>query len=359
MGTSEIHNLIALPETTSEIRFLLQEFVKEFESQNSIAWNKEVKATNKKYHCHELLKKGVGEISQSYNKKSDELSGEELVCLFNYYYFPILFESSFLIYKEIWDNTFANTFLSNNALIFADIGSGTLPVSLAFSEVFKKNKSEDSAWKEEHITEFPMISYYFSEDSSYLNAYGRELISNYCGRCTDMEDEINLASRIFPPLFNVIFPRSHPMCLDNFTFGYNRQSLKIELDEVIYKYNDNTRQIEGNSFVWFSAPIFIDSFYSNKCFILNLNYLRSESVFNYEKKIKEIKELLLIYKTHNIAIIFQNNGNSELHNKWEDFKAGIEINSIKTGDFRLSCNENIKISYEVLFRSKYERYNYY
>jgi hypothetical protein len=358
METSEIHNLIALPETTSEIRFLLQEFVKEFESQNSKAWNKEVKETNKKYHCHELLKKGIGEISQSYYRKEDELTGEELVCLYNYYYFPILFESSFLIYKELWDNTFANAFISNNSLIFADIGSGTLPVSLAYSEVFKKNKSEHSVWNEEHITEFPMISFYFTEYSGYLNEYGRELISNYCGRCLDFEWEIDSSSRIYPPLFNIIFPRNHPLCLDNFTFGYNRQSIKNELDNVTYKYNENTHHIEGNSSVWFSAPIFIDSFHANKSFIVNLNYLRSESVFNFEKKINEINELLLIYRTHNIAIIFQNNGNVELQNKWDIFKSGIAINSIKTGVVRLSCNENIEISYEVLVRSKYERYNY-
>jgi hypothetical protein len=42
METSEIHNLIALPETPSGIRELLKEFVKEFEAQNSIAWKKEV-----------------------------------------------------------------------------------------------------------------------------------------------------------------------------------------------------------------------------------------------------------------------------------------------------------------------------
>ena len=358
MGKYEIHNLIELPETPSGIRALLEEFVKEFESQNSIAWNKEVIATDKKYHCHTILKKGMGEISQSYDKKEDELSGDELTCLYNYYYFPILFESTFLIYKEIWDNAFSNAFLNNNALIFADIGRSSLPVSLAFSEVFKFNKPHDSIWNEGHIMEFPLISYFLSENSRYLEDFSHEIISNYCLRCLESQEEIDHSSGIFPPLFNIIFPGNHPMCLDNFTFGYNRHSLKIELDEVTNKYIDVTRYIEGNSFIWFSSPVFIDSFSTNKSFLININYLRSVSAFNFEKKINEINELLLIYKTHNIAIIYQNNGNLELESKWQMFKSNIAMNSIKKGAVKLNCNKNIEISYEILFRSKFERYNY-
>ena len=99
MGNDSIFSLLKKLDTPNQIKKLLIQFIEDFDSQESNAWNREVKQTDAKYHCDILLSNGRLDISSKWNKNEHELSGNELICIFNYYYFPILFESSFFIYQ--------------------------------------------------------------------------------------------------------------------------------------------------------------------------------------------------------------------------------------------------------------------
>ena len=357
MGTSEIHNLIALPETTSEIRFLLQEFVKEFESQNSIAWNKKVKATNKKYHCHELLKKGLGEISQSYNKKSDELSGEELVCLFNYYYFPILFESSFEIFSRIWDSKFEHRFISNNALVFIDIGCRTFPSSLAFSQIYNQKIQNQSIWGANSTEpfEFNINSYVFIDESPYISSY----IDNYFSEHFSAREYRNHWTFNISPLdifptgiqpVTDVFHVADRMIFDNGLLIDSFHLLKIK-EKYFARAFDLLESIDSG----FPFHNLVDSFNHNKSVIININYLGSVHFFDVEEITFAIKRLISTNDKTNFAIIFQNNGNLDLQLKWEELKENLGVRSVSEGQIKLAISPLIKINYEILFRSNIEK----
>ena len=373
MERTEIHNLINSPNTPLAIKELLKKFITEFDNQNSSAWCLNVLSKDKKHHCYSLLNKGSGVISQAHNKSDKELSKDELICLYNYYYFPILFESTYLIYSELWDGTFEVAFASDNALVFMDFGSSTLPVSLAFSEVFKNNKPttfweapedlnpiKSSIWKEQNLSDFPIVSYFFRD--SDFNYYAEDFIK-HIDRSADWDMYFNIletgVSDLFPPLFNVVYPRNSSWFLDNFTFSYGRHKLNIELGDISFNYINNVKKIQENSWIYYTPEPFQELFNQNKSIILNINYFRSLSNFNFEKMIEEVNDILKENKRNNVAILFQNNGNEELQNKWDIFKSGVSMKSIKSGVINLTCNTKIQISYEVLFRSKYERYNYY
>ena len=356
MERTEIHNLIALPETPSGIRFLLIEFVKEFESQNSIAWNKEVKATNKKYHCHELLKKGLGEICQSYNKKSDELSGEELVCLFNYYYFPILFESSFQIYSRIWDAKFEHRFISNNALIFIDLGCGSFPSSLAFSELYKQKIQNQSMWGANSTErfEFNINSYVFIYESPYFSSYIENYFSEnfsareYRNHWTFNISPLDIFSTGVQPLTDV-FHVTDRMIFDNGLLIDSFHLLKIK-EKYFAKAFDLLETLDSG----YPFHNLVDSFNHNKSVIININYLGSVHFFDVEEITAAIKRLMSANDKFNFAIIFQNNGNLDLQIKWEELKGNLGIRSVSEGQIKLAISPLIKINYEILFRSNIE-----
>lgn len=373
MERTEIHILIDSPSTPLAMKELLKKFIAEFDNQNSNAWCLNVLSKDKKYHCYSLLNRGLGVTSETYNKSDEELSKDELICLYNYYYFPILFESTYLIYSELWDVTFETAFASDNALIFMDFGSSTLPVSLAFSEVFKNNKPttfweapedlnpiKSSIWKEQNLSDFPIVSYFFRD--SDFNYYAEDFIK-HLDRSADWDMYFNIletgVSDLFPPLFNVVYPRNSSWFLDNFTFSYGRHKLNIELGDISFNYINNVKKVQENSWIYYTPEPFQELFNQNKSIILNINYLRSLSNFDFEKMIEEVNDILKENKRNNVAILFQNNGNEELQNKWDIFKSSVAMKSIKSGVINLTCNTKIQISYEVLFRSKYERYNYY
>jgi hypothetical protein len=108
-------------------------------------------------------------------------------------------------------------------------------------------------------------------------------------------------------------------------------------------------------------PLFelMEKFEKNKCFIINFNYIYPNRVFNSDDIYLFLSRLFVEYRQADFAIFFQNNGNQELQNEWDVLKSRIALKSIKTGFVNLSCNVKIQISYEVLFRSKFERLEFH
>ncbi len=364
MERTEIHNLIALPETPSGIRFLLIEFVKEFESQNSIAWNKEVKATNKKYHCHTLLKKGIGKIIFNKGFTEEKLSRDEISCLFNYYYFPIVFDSAYLIFNTIWDRRFEDFFINNNALIFIDLGADLIASSIAFGQIYKDKLHNNSIWDKSDVEKYYFNSYVLINESNLCNNRQKLTVLNR-GTLDCQHPDSGFEYEIFNLINNPIWPSHEFIISDIFmdgqvsnfsngtkSFDFNYYELKIKLFNKLTFINEN---YDG------TLPTFqlIEKFDNNKCFLININFIETSRIFDNDNIYLFFKRLFVEYKQTDFAIIFQNNGNEELQNKWDIFKSSVAMKSIKSGVIKLTCNSKIHISYEVLFRSKYERYNYY
>jgi hypothetical protein len=126
---SKINANIYDNETPEAVRSLLQEFVKEFENRNSDIWIREVKNRDSKHHRETLLKRG----GCDFDNPTHELTSDELICLYNYYYFPMHFQSSYWLYNLLFKGGLDKIFISNLAPVFIDYGCGTLSSSIAFS----------------------------------------------------------------------------------------------------------------------------------------------------------------------------------------------------------------------------------
>jgi hypothetical protein len=360
----EIQNLVASSITPLGIKEFLRKIIVEFESQNSTAWNKEVKATNKKYHCQKILKKGIEEIIFKDNFTEEKLTRQEISCLLNYYYFPILFESSSLIFSTIWDRRFEELFVNNNALIFINLGPDLIASSIAFGQIYKDKLKVDSMWDRSNMKRYYFNSYIFiSEAHLSKNRQNLAVLNSETLDCQNPDsqfeyDMFNLVNEpIWPSheyIISDIFMDGKISNLSNGSklFDFRFFDLKMKLFKKLTFINEN---YDGE------LPLFelIEKFDKNKCFIVNVNFLCANRVFNSDNIYLFLSRLFVEYHQANFAIVFQNNGNQELQNEWDVLKSRVSMESIKTGFVSLSCNEKIQISYEVLFSSKYERLNFH
>ena len=79
---SFINKFIEDTDTPEPVKHLFRHFVSEFENQDSIDWNKQIKQTTSEFHRKTLLKQGRCE----FDKPPLNLTSEELIVLYNYYY---------------------------------------------------------------------------------------------------------------------------------------------------------------------------------------------------------------------------------------------------------------------------------
>jgi hypothetical protein len=99
---------------------LLKSFDYDFNNQSSTNWLKEVINTDNEYHRKVLLKQG----RCNFDTPPNGLTSEELICLYNYYYFGMHFQSSFWLFNHIWNSGFAVMFIINRDPIFIAIFEG-------------------------------------------------------------------------------------------------------------------------------------------------------------------------------------------------------------------------------------------
>ena len=123
---SFIHKFIEDKNTSEQVKQLFNQFIYDFEKQNSIAWDKEVKQKNSDYHRKTILKQGRCD----FDKPPLNLTSEELIVLYNYYYFPMHFQSSYEIYSKLFEE---QEEFQNQTFFFHDFGCGTLSCTLAFA----------------------------------------------------------------------------------------------------------------------------------------------------------------------------------------------------------------------------------
>ena len=132
-----INDLVTDNSIPREHRKLYLYFIKLFNKQNSEVWNKKIKSTTVDYHVKVILNNGKCNF---YNPPYN-LTSIELKILYNYYFFPFYFKSSYDIYCKILSDKdeFKNNFIFHDFL--CNTLANTLAFACALSSLHKKNEN--------------------------------------------------------------------------------------------------------------------------------------------------------------------------------------------------------------------------
>lgn len=134
-----IHKFIEDKEIHEPVQWLFRRFVSEYNEQNSVAWNKHVKQNTDEYHRKTLLKQGRCD----FDKPPYNLTSAELIVLYNYYYFPMHFQSSYEIFNRLFEE---QEEFQNQTFFFHDFGCGTLSSTMAFALAMKSDVSQNKEY---------------------------------------------------------------------------------------------------------------------------------------------------------------------------------------------------------------------
>lgn len=347
---SNIHKFIEDESTPDPIKWLFRRFVSEFESQNSSAWHEQVKSTSSEYHRKTLLKQG----RCNFDTPKHKLTSKELIILYNYYYFPMHYQSSFEIFSTFFTQYFKS---NNNTFFFHDYGCGTLSSTMAFGACVQNILYY-------HMTEGELIG---NNEINYLRPIGHEYSHNHF-------DVLNHMSYI-KETYSFPYIEKHELGkirnaggiqyfdLPNFINGYYLFDISSEiinyLDEFLQEncyaepnqnYFYNTAACTDGHFYFpniadkffcscnqfFGEPLAFMSFCINQKktprevnVIVNFSYvLASESV-----NTENIKALIVEYQKTgcNLIIVNQNPDLDTLNHKWEELKKGLNYKSVVKG----------------------------
>jgi len=359
MKQEYIYKLLNEADTPVQIRNLLTEFVRDFEMQNSIAWNREVKQTDVNYHCENILLAGRVDFTSKYNKNKHELSNSELICLFNYYYFPILLEGSYFLFGKIWDSNFEHYFTKNNSLIFIDLGCSTLPSSLAFSQVYDRFKCNNSIWKARDLRdEYHINSYVFFDNSIGSTGYIKDFIDKHTG----MElESAKTTSTFFNHTVEPFYSTNYCPCTDIFLEGDIHSytggnfNIKVPIIELFEKYTSKSFQLRNDMDRYFPFSKYILKYSQNLSFLLNISELRFSSSFDVNALVENVNQIIKEYPNVNLAIIYQSFDDAKRDEKWEDLKSAINFKIITKGEFSLPLDKSKSVRFEILLRTQYEQ----
>ncbi len=356
MEPTNIFKLIDKIDTPLHIKNLLIEFARNFDLQESLVWKREVIQTDSDYHCNILLARGRVDLSLTSDENEHELSSAELICLFNYYYFPILFESSYFIFRKIWDSNFEHYFTNDNCLVFIDLGCSTLPSSLAFAETFNHFKCKDSIWKNrEYKDDYSINSYIFFDESRVGLGYTNDFVNNHSGSELYVENE---SSVFFNHTSEPVYRTHYCPCTDIFIDGvvhkYNDGSFKINIPfiETFEKYILKSFELRNHMDKFFPCQRYISKFSEFISIIFNLTELRFTSFFDVENLIEKVNQILQEYPSANLAIVYQSDAEISDEN-WDLFKSKIHLKSILRDEFRLIIDESLKVKYEILLTTRF------
>jgi len=321
---SKIHAHINDTETPEAVRNLMQEFVKDFESRSSDVWIREVKNRDSEHHRKTLLKQGRCD----FDKPTHGLTSEELICLYNYYYFPMHFQSSYWLFEHFYNIGLAQHFINNCNPIFIDFGCGTLSSSIAFSAVRRKFEKNDIFRESNYFFDTPTSFILFDISSKLVAEINKAINYKYYGSLTD----------------NAIW--TYYDTFDTTAYAY---SIKWSISNLINNKRRWLYSAENESFYYYTDLKHIE--YS---LILNFSYLFASISLNVNELIKFINEIILKHNNNNIVVFFQNPDLDELNTKWEEFKEKVPLSSIAKGVAPIKHYGNSKVRYEVLFKSKFD-----
>lgn len=346
---SIIHKFIEDKSTPEPEKWLFRRFVSEFDEQNSIAWNEHVKSRDSEYHRKTLLKQGRCD----FDKPKHNLTGKELIVLYNYYYFPMHYQSSYEIFSIFFKKYFDS---KSNIFFFHDYGCGTLSSTMAFGCCLQK-------FIYGYMTESELISN--NEKIDYLRPILYEYTYNHIDllnhllyfKATDTfgcieTHEIGLIRNAGEIQYFDLPP---------FVNGYNLFDISKEIQSFLDDFLQENFYAEPNQNYFlntasctdghFYFPNVADKFYVGdfgtepitfKSFcnhqkistnevnvIINFSYVLASESINIEK----IKALIEEYQKTgcNLIIVNQNPDLDILNSKWEELKKLLNYKSIIKG----------------------------
>jgi hypothetical protein len=392
----KIHSHINDIETPSIVKGLLQGFVYSFENQRSEIWVREVKNKDAEYHRKVLLKQGRCD----FDIPTNGLSSEELICLYNYYYFAMHFQSSYWLFNHIWNSGFAVMFIINKNPIFIDLGCGTLASSIAFAQtisqqvninMFKENpmlfnteirinqafRLPDTRYNfseqeliaidnREHHSVFSSFYHLSQQGATYLFADISIKILDFIYAFISEQKFITGERNLFTTSGimtkniwkTVLIEDGH--WTNNFLFdtfhifnGLNHKEYKpLYYDEIkdYIEYYKSGWKNEPNKKPKELSTIVKNNL--NNPIIINCSYLFASNSINIDE-VAEFVNNIVESHNENICLIYQNPDTEALNRNWQQFKLKVSLKSIAKGVAPIKFYGSSKVRFEVLFKSKF------
>lgn len=310
---SHIHKFIEDKDLSKAVRNLFRDFVNEFDSQSSLQWEEHVTTKKDIYHRKRILSQG----RCNFDKPPFNLSQEELRVLYNYYYFPMHFQSSYSIYSRFFEENLQIK-PNDKTFFFHDYGCGTLSSTIAFSKAYiDKNQS-----KRRRINPIDWLNYvcnFQGEDYTVKKVHEFENTGGALGFSVSQNINGFWLQDISQSVIEYNVKKQHPTKrLDFFNCGivYDEEfGNKIITDKF---YFGNFELITPyQSFLNFSRKK-----NSEICIILNFSYVLASSSIN----IKKIIHLISLYLDtgSNLLVVNQNPNTNYLNLKWEEIKTEVK-----------------------------------
>lgn len=368
---SSIHKFIESKETTEAVKTLFKRFFDEFEKQNSTAWNEQVTKQTPLFHRKKLLKQGQCD----FDNPPLNLTTEELIILYNYYYFPMHYQSSYDIYDKLFSECDA---FKNKTLFFQDYGCGTLSSTMAFSACFQKYKSREIEDNNELFYSYPSTEIKSLNEFKYNEIDVCNHLHFYVAdKFTSVESGgelgiIRNAQKIFrfdlPDLINGYFLFDKSNNLTKYLTEFLKENFYVE---PYCDYFFNMASCTDGHF-YFSSPadkfyignfVGIDPFKSfcqsqqksakDVTVILNFSYVFASESIDIDKLVSTIDE----YQKSGcqLIIVNQNPDIDAFNEKWEILKKRIKYIQYKQGVLPIKFfPKNSKSRFEVIYPITYE-----
>lgn len=357
---NRIKKLITETVIPKVIKDLMQGFVYEFNDQDSEAWYDEVSETSSDYHCKELLKSGNCDFD---NPSGTALTSGELMSLYNYYYFPIEFQSSYWLYNYLFKNGAKENVINKSFPIFIDINCKTgasfhafnllyfeISDNLENSKLFKRQNIElkrilnlaiDNSIRviRKHakdyypgssnllylIEKYTLFEYGFIQIDSGGDGYWTNQLNTYTQIClNDISQTIN-------------------------DFIENKGCLTEGKSEYPCWRDDNNEYIRSDNK---ALSYFVEKF--EYPIIINLSYIFSQFKIDLQELLNFIIKLVLKFNNSDIIIIYQGIDFKNNNDLWDYLKAGLPLMSIYNGIAPFKAIGAKKIKFEVLYKSKFD-----
>ena len=362
---SYIHKFIEDKEIHEPVQWLFRRFVSEYNDQNSVAWNKHVKQNTDEYHRKTLLKQGRCD----FDKPPYNLTSAELIVLYNYYYFPMHFQSSYEIYNSIFEQ---HLDLENKTVFFHDYGCGTLSSTMAFGASFQKYKLSPTENK------IKQTNFFESLENEFVYKYNNIDVLSHLYYYTD-ENNGDVSSSELGQIRNAgsIQYFNLPNLINGFCLNDISVSIKSFLQEFLKEncfaepYQDYFFNVADCTDSHFYFPNIADKFYvgnfsydpvqpfksfcnsqkratKDHVVIINFSYVLASDSIDIDSINSMINEYL---KTGcSLIIVNQNPDLDSLNKKWELLKDKVEyVKSIKSLQPIKHFGSKSKSRFEVIF----------
>jgi competence protein ComFC len=391
-----IHKILQLEDLPSQIKPVLEQFISDFNSHNSDAWNEHVKGKSENYLKEIILENGS--VWFDFLARKDKLTPSELISIYNYTFFPITFYVNYKIFSELYNKGFHNRIITNLNPIFIDYGCGSFASSCAFSITKKENQFKNDLFDYKKGNDDSHIQ--FSEEYSIENRSlylgidkSKSLIKFIKKYNHDDFRENNLINNSTFNMWSI-----HADCCiytDTFIFNdttYYSNSNDSSIADTINSYiNKNTKLLgeirdlwSNDDQSWALEYLFDNGIKYSNCFdysiIVSLSFSLSsisitkqswdffnsdtgvsskkyENFSDFENLITLLNEISIKFGQYNIVVIISDFISEETEDKIRIIDEKTSYKKIINGNIDISDLIKNNIAYTIFYKSKYDNLN--